>query len=66
MDKRRFLYNNLNSAYSFGSWISFISVSMSCVLIKCEIKFHTISSIKISQRAVVSDLGFSGLNTNKN
>ena len=65
MDERRCLYNN-NSACSFGSWISLIGLSMSCVLIICEAKFLTISSIRIRQRAILLDLGFQGLNTNTN
>ena len=66
MDKRRCLYNNDNSACSFGSWISLIGLSMSCVLIICEAKFLIILSIRVRQRAILLDLGFPRLNTNTN
>ena len=65
-DEKRCLYNNDNSACSFGYWISFIGLSMSCALMICEAKLHRISSIKMRRWAVLLDLGFSGLNTNAN
>ena len=62
--KGKCLYNNDNSACSFGSLLGLVGFVASIAFLILEALFHNISSIKMRRRAVLLDLGFSGLNTN--
>ncbi|XP_064477952.1 synaptogyrin-like [Ornithodoros turicata] len=54
-------YNGDNNACNFGTAVGVIAFLASCGFLVMEAMFDNFSSIKIRRRAVIGDMGFSGL-----
>lgn len=55
------LFNDDNAACRFGSTIGFIGLLLATGFLALEAFFQNLSSIKVRRRAVLADVGLSGM-----